>query len=158
MPYLYFDTSALVKHYVREPGSVWVSSLIDDRTNVIFASDLAIAEVSAAFAILNRTSRITRHVLHQALTHFYQDATRRYQLVAATRAIAFRAAELAQQYPLKGYDAVHLASGLSQDQFLRRHSEVITFVSGDAQTLTAARAEGLIIDSPFDHIHLDGHP
>ncbi len=155
MPFFYFDASVLVKRYVREPGSSWTASVVDDRANIIFASDVALAEVSAAFAILQRTNQLTPRVLRQALAHFYADAAHRYQLVTLTRTIAFQAAELAQRYPLKGYDAVHLATALSQASFVNRYGEPLTFISGDAQLLTAARAAGLVVENPFDHAELD---
>lgn len=155
MPYWYFDTSALVKHYVREPGSMWVSALVNDHSQIIFTSDVAIAETSAAFAILNRTGQLPRPVLRQALANFYQDTSRRYQLATLTRVLAFHAAQLAQQYPLKGYDAIHLATALAQADFLRAYGVSLQFVAGDAQLLKAAQAEGLAVENPFDHIALD---
>jgi hypothetical protein len=155
MPFLYFDTSALVKYYVHESGSTWVSSLIDDATNLIFTNDVAIAEVSAALAILKRTNRITTRTQRIALAQFYEDISRRYYLLNLTRAIAFNAAELAQRYPLKGYDAVHLATALTQSVFLKSDNAAVTLIGGDAQMLAAARAEGLPTESPFDHIDLD---
>ena len=96
MSYWYFDTSALVKHYVRESGSVWISSLINDPSCVIFSSDIVIAETSAAFASLNRTEQIPRSVLRRALANFYQDTSLRFHLAALTRSLAFRAADLAR--------------------------------------------------------------
>lgn len=155
MPFLYFDTSALVKHYVRESGSAWVSSLLDDSANLIFTNDIAIAEVSAALAILKRTNRITDRTQRIALAKFYEDVAERYNLVNLTRTLAFSAAELAQRYPLKGYDAVHLATALAQSVFLKYYDAGVTLIGGDAQMLAAARAEGLPVESPFDHTNLD---
>ncbi len=155
MPYWYFDTSALVKHYVREPGSIWITTLVSDQSQVIFSSDVAIAETSAAFAILSRTGQLPRPVLRRALANFYQDTSLRYQLAALTRALAFRAAQPAQQYPLKGYDAIHLSTALAQVEFLQAYNVSLIFVAGDAQLLKAAQAEGLAVEDPFNHIDLD---
>lgn len=60
MTVYFFDTSAVVKYYVTEPGSRWVWDLVDSDAP-IFLVQITIAEVSAALGILQRTRRINRH-------------------------------------------------------------------------------------------------
>ena len=83
MALYYLDASALVKHYILEPGSTWVRKLVN---------------------------------------------------------------------PLKAYDAVQLAVALRHSRALARHQLSLTFVTGDDALLTAARAESLLTDNPFDHV------
>ena len=58
MNLFYLDASALVKRYVREPGSTWVRTLVDDPANVILTSAISLVEVSAAIAICVRTGKL----------------------------------------------------------------------------------------------------
>ncbi len=46
----YFDSSALVKRYFLENGSVWVQQRGANPTRVIITADLSRVEVAAAFA------------------------------------------------------------------------------------------------------------
>jgi len=51
MPAMYFDTSALVKRYVSEVGSLWVRvTLAQSSRNVVYTSALAQPEVLSASA------------------------------------------------------------------------------------------------------------
>ena len=58
MNLFYLDASALVKRYVREPGSTWIRTLIDDPATVILISAISLVEVSAAIAICVRTGKL----------------------------------------------------------------------------------------------------
>ena len=57
MSLFYLDASALVKRYMREPGSTWVRTLVDDPANVILTSAISLVEVSA-IAICVRTGKL----------------------------------------------------------------------------------------------------
>jgi predicted nucleic acid-binding protein len=62
------------------------------------------------------------------------------------------AAHLTQRHPLKAYDAVQLAVALRQQRAMAAYHLPLTFVSGDERLLEAARAEGLSVENPFDHV------
>lgn len=81
-----------------------------------------------------------------------------YQLWQVTQPLIEQAAELTQRHPLKGYDAVQVASGLQVAQHIAAQKATLTFVSGDKQALDAATAEGLPVENPFDHIDLNSPP
>lgn len=154
----YFDASALVKYYILEPGSTWVRSIINaidaqstQPENIIFVADISVAEVAAAFAILQRTQRIRRSVREGAFGQLIYDVTRRYQLIGADRHDFFVAASLTQSHPLKAYDAVQLAVALRHATNLTPFHIPLIFVSGDRTLLTAAQVEQLPTDNPFDH-------
>jgi predicted nucleic acid-binding protein len=75
-----------------------------------------------------------------------------YEIVEVTAVIAERAMLLARRYPLRGYDAVHLAAALeSNDAYQRRSGLRVTLVSADQDQLQAAAAEGMLVDDPNDH-------
>ena len=50
----YFDSSAVVKRYVLEPGSVWIRRLWNDHAGEIHISWLTVPETAAAFAVCRR--------------------------------------------------------------------------------------------------------
>ena len=160
MSIYYLDASAVVKYYILEPGSEWVRELVDARDaydgsplNVVFISDPSIAECAAAFAVLHRVERITRRTrdgAYQAYTKHV--ASGLYGILTVTTADFRSAALLTQYHPLKAYDAVQLAVALRQNRALATVRQSLIFVSGDKTLLAAAKAEGLDIDNPFDHV------
>ncbi|WP_423224853.1 type II toxin-antitoxin system VapC family toxin [Candidatus Amarolinea aalborgensis] len=160
MSICYLDASALVKYYILEPGSTWVRSLIDVRDprddfprNIVFISDASIAECAAAFAVLHRVNRITRRSRDGAYQAFIKNvANGLYNMAPVTTADFHRAAHLCQTRPLKAYDAVQLAVALRQGRSLAVIRQSLMFISGDKTLLTAAQAEGLAVENPFDHI------
>ena len=156
MNLFYLDASALVKRYVREPGSTWVRTLIDDPANVILISAISLVEVSAAIAICVRTGKLRPRQGGMAYEEFSDEVDRGiYQLWQVTQPLIEQAAELTQRHPLKGYDAVQVASGLQVAQHIAAQKVTLTFVSGDKQALDAATAEGLPVENPFDHTNLN---
>jgi len=157
MGFFYWDSSVVVKRYVDEPGSVWVRLLTADPKNIFLTSEMTIVEVSAAIAISIRVGKLTRRQGQHAYRDFANDVeTGAYQLLAVTRSLIDRAALLPRAYPLKGYDAVHLATGLEAARNLADQEIVLVLVSGDDQMLHAAEAEGLMTDNPFLHLGMDG--
>lgn len=157
MGFFYWDSSVVVKRYADEPGSAWVRMLAAAPENVLLTSEMTIVEVSAAIAISVRMGKLTKRQGQQAYRNFADDVdTGAYQLLGVTRLIIDRAALLAQAHSLKGYDAVHLATGLEVARNLADQEITLVFVSGDAQMLHAAEAEGLTTDNPFLHMDMDG--
>jgi predicted nucleic acid-binding protein len=153
----YLEPSALVKYYVTEPGSTWVRQLVDDEDNVLVSAEITITEVSAALAVVARVGRITRRQRDELWGRFRRDLLTRYEFLPTHRGIINRAAELCQGHPLRGFDAIHLASGFQLQEMMAQGDEetTITFVTGDDALVGAAQAEGLIVDNPFWHTDLD---
>ena len=157
MGLFYWDSSAVVKRYLDEEGSAWVRMLAAAQENMLLTSEMTIVEVSAAIAISVRMGKLTKRQGQQAYRNFADDVgTGAYQLLGVTRLIIDRAALLAQAHPLKGYDAMHLATGLNAAHNLADRGISLVFVSGDDQMLRAAEAEGLTTDNPFLHVVMDG--
>jgi predicted nucleic acid-binding protein len=156
MGFFYLDSSVVVKHYVDEPGSAWSRLLIAEPENTVILSEIAIVEVSAALAISVRTGKLRKALGRAAYEAFHSDITDGlYQLLAVERSEIDEAADLAQVHPLKGYDALHVATGLQAARDLAAQDIPLVFVSGDNQMLRAAEAEGLMTDNPFWHVDMD---
>ena len=153
MTLYYFDSSALVKIYVREPGSAWLRQLVArEPLSPIIMVDLAVTEVAAALSVLHRTNRIGRALWDRAFDQFMTDINSRFDLARTELKDFFEAAELTRQYPLKAYDALQLTAALRRQRGLATFATRLTFISGDGTLLSAARAEGLTTDNPFDRV------
>src|SRR4051812_19155653 len=120
MAVFYFDTSALVKRYVREPGSTWVRQICEPRdqetnmpTNLLMIGSITVVEVAAALSILERRKLFPSKIIERAYRKFFVDFRNEYQVSEVTPDLMTRAAELARRYPLKAYDAVQLALALA---------------------------------------------
>lgn len=152
----YFDTSAVVKYYVTEPGSTWVRQLIEEQypqngqaQHVILISEITRVEVAAGLAIIERVGRIRRTEREREYRRFISQLVQRYTVIPVTTETLETAARLTQPYPLKAYDAVQLATALHVRQALA--DQLLTFVCGDRSLLAAAQSEQLTVENPFEH-------
>ncbi|MFI5177153.1 MAG: type II toxin-antitoxin system VapC family toxin [Vicinamibacterales bacterium] len=105
---LYLDTSSLVKLYVAETGSDAVRALLD-RATVVATSSVAYAEARAAFARLRRDRRLSA-AAHADLKRHLDADWPAYLTIDAGDALCRSAGELTEQYRLRGFDSIHLAS------------------------------------------------
>ena len=113
MTIVYFDASALVKLTVDEPGSE-IAAQLWDGADAVVTTTISFAEVRAALAAAERDQRLSpseHRTGKDEWDHYWQDL----RTVAVTTAIAEHAGKLAEQYALRGYDAVHLACALALD-------------------------------------------
>jgi uncharacterized protein len=149
MSTLFLDSSVIVKIYYTEEGSAWIRRMVNDKANICLISLIAVAEVAAAFAQIQRETSLGRKRMNEMYERFRADLR---QGVFLGRVLDL-AANLALQHILKGYDAVQLASGILLRNILA-DAEII-FVSNDQQMLRAARAEGLVTEDPEDHTDED---
>jgi predicted nucleic acid-binding protein len=151
----YFDTSALVKLYVPETGSFWVDQIFQTRdigggfTHQISCCKIGIVEVAAAAARREREGKLTAENRKHLFAVFLNDTGQRIKMIAVTDEIIRLAADLTQRAPLRGYDAVHLASALTLNDYLAqaRIPELI-FISADQLLLDIAEIEGLKVENP----------
>lgn len=136
----YFDTSAVVPLLVREPTTDHCTRLWDDATRIVSAR-LVYPEGCAALARAVRMGRLTLAQM-TAATAELDDLIEQVDFIETTAELAHRAGRLAQQHGLRGYDAVHLAAGVSIAD------DDVVFVTVDADLADAARATGLATAVP----------
>jgi predicted nucleic acid-binding protein len=149
----FLDTSALVKRYVAETGTDWITGLTDlPAANICWKSSITPIELLAALYLRVRTGNLTLAEAGGAEQKFRQELTTHFQVIALLPAVINRAMELVRIHPLRAYDAVQLATALylnSQHTSLGLSS--IVMISADHHLNQAAVAEGLIIDNPNQH-------
>lgn len=135
---LYLDTSALVKRYVAEPGSLQVEALIAE-AEAIGTVVVSRVEVAAALAKATRIGAVTRETAAKAL-RLFNDQWETLLRLQVGEPLAARAAALAWEHGLRGYDAVQLAAALLWRESL---GETIFMATYDRDLWRAARASGL---------------
>jgi len=106
----YFDSSALVKGYVRESGSEWVTGVLASSLNhEIFVSRITPVEIVSAISRRARDGSIKRDEARDASAAFRADLPTLYQIVELTDNVIVRAMGLSEDHALRAYDAVQLA-------------------------------------------------
>jgi predicted nucleic acid-binding protein len=134
----YLDTSALVKRFVAETGSPVVHALVI-RHGPVATAKIAYAEVHAGLARKRREGHLSERQ-YVSTCRLFETDWRAYVRVDLHDEVLVLARDLLRRHPLKGFDAIHLASALSLSTAL---SEEITFAAADTRLLDAARAERL---------------
>ena len=134
----YLDTSALIKRFVLERGSPLIQRIVT-RGGPVATAKIAYAEVYAGLMRKRRDGHLSPRQYTQVCRQFERD-WRAYVRVDLRDEVLQLARDLIQRHPLRGFDAIHLASALSLKRGL---GEDITFAAADQRLLTAAEAEHL---------------
>ena len=133
----YFDSSALVKRYVRELHSGRILALLDD--SIPATSRFSTVEIASAIARRCREGRLNDSYRHRFLRELDDDLESFY-LVEIVPEVVRTARELLQRNPLRAADALQLASSLVLQR--RVHGPVL-FVAFDQGLNAAASREGM---------------
>ncbi len=148
----YFDSSALVKRYFIEEGSVWVQNRCNELTRTIVFAEIGRVEIAAAFAGKLRGGFINQTEYQQAITDLAMDCQQQYFLILIKSSRIDEAVALTKRHKLRGYDAVHLACALHYNQVLLQNGiSSLVFVTADIELLQAAKAEGLTTENHNEH-------
>lgn len=154
---LYLDSSALVKHYLNESGTDSINERLQVETEnarPVFTSVLSFAEIHAIVA--RRTRERLLSVNEAAALHdrFDTDWVLGFTAIGLDTGVLIFIRDIVKMHPLKGADAVHLASALWLRDMTRvggkllQHGERIVFASSDRQLTTAAQKYHLEIFNP----------
>jgi predicted nucleic acid-binding protein len=133
----YFDSSALVKRYVREAGSDEVRDLLLASTPA--TARFSIIEIISALSRRCRDGDISAADRDAALAALKEDANRIF-LIELSPQVSELAGQMLTSYALRAEDAVQLASCL---HLRERTGARVRLVAYDSRLLEASRAEGL---------------
>ena len=154
----FFDTSAVVRLYAVEPGATLVRDLVRsaslDGTNTdVIVCDLARPETFAALRKIaagpdGARRGLSRAALRMMLPRVRHDFGEQesFFVVPASPCMAV-AADIAERHPIKGADAVHIASALAARDASPLPDRFV-FVSADVAQARVAEAEGLRVLRP----------
>ena len=138
MAWAYFDTSALFKRYVAEPGRREVLQLL--RRHECVTSALLSVEVRRALRRRIADGTLDTRRASEILKRFAADRAY-WTMVAVTGEVLASAEALAATYPVRTLDAIHVAS--AQLFQARMTTAELIFVSADARQSEAAFAVGI---------------
>jgi predicted nucleic acid-binding protein len=149
----FFDSSAIVKRYVREVGTAWVCSITEPAAgHRIYVTRIAGVEVVSALSRQGRSGNLSAAALATAMAQFRQDFAHQYHAVEITATLIARAMTLAETHALRGYDAVQCAAALEVHTSRRAFGmSTLTLVCADGALNAAATAEGLLVADPNEH-------
>jgi predicted nucleic acid-binding protein len=131
-----FDSSALAKRYVREPGTPRVLALCAQATEVV-VSILCVPEILSGLNRLRREKRLSSDGYLQAKKDLADDLAQA-TIVPVTPAVLSRTIELLEKAALRTLDAIHIA--------VATDSACDLFVSTDVRQCEAADVLGLKIE------------
>lgn len=134
--YAYFDTSALVKRYVSEAGSLAVRRLL--RSRRVVSSALLPVEMTSALRRRRDQAALSRRTLARLLRRLEADDAS-WRLVPVSEEILAAARSRVLQHAVGTLDAVHLVSA----EEIYREGLRLPFVTADARQAEAARVIGL---------------
>lgn len=137
---LYLDTSALVKRYFREPFSDEVVLRWKEATEIVISS-VAYAESLASFYRKKRESGLKEAVIRRIIEAFRLE-WKSFIRIEVNEELDSYLDRVIERYPLRGFDAIHLASAVLVREGL---PEELLFVCFDQVLARAARKEGFEI-------------
>ena len=149
----FFDSSALVKRFAQERGSLFVLSLLrPSAKNRLYTARITEVEVCAALARRQKANSINAGQAAKGLRRLRNDLPRRFMQIAINEDVIVEASRLAAAYALRGYDAIQLAASMkaNNERMVKGLSPLI-MVSADVELNDAAQAEGFNIENPNNH-------
>jgi len=129
----FFDSSALAKRYIDEPGSEGIESICL-KAEIIGVSILCMPEIISALCRLKRESVITNtqyNIAKQALFKDLEDA----MVCNITPSVIRQSIKILEENPLRAMDALHIGCALEWK------AEV--FISSDLKQISSAENAGL---------------
>ena len=134
---LYLDTSALVKRYFQEPYSDDVLSKWESATQIV-TSAVAYAETMATIHRKKREENLKDALIMKISNMFRQD-WKSFIRVKVNEQLNRYIDRVVKKYPLRGFDAIHLASAILIQE---RIPEKFLFACFDDRLVRAAKSEG----------------
>ncbi len=146
----FLDSSAIVKRYVNETGTVFVDGLAKVKDgNTVFIAQITEVEVASAFARRKKGKTLSEVDAAVSLESFKIDLADIYFTVDLTADLITSATDLATKYALRGFDAIQLATALSASyNVVGTGRDSLVFVSADSDLNAAAASEGLRVENP----------
>jgi predicted nucleic acid-binding protein len=149
----FFDSSATVKRYVQETGTSWVINLFrTSNQDSFYCARITLVEVISAFSRRLKSKSLSSNQTTRAKTRFRCIFHRKFFKIEIDGVLIVKAADLAEKYALRGYDAVQLAAAItSNNARISIGASGLIFVSADKELNNAATVEGLTVENPNDY-------
>ena len=156
---LYLDSSVLIKHYQKEEGSEALEQKLQterEHSRTIFTSVLTYAEIHAIIARREREKLLSANEANELHDRFDVDWTFELNPVELAVGVLGFVRTIVKAHPLRGTDAVQLASALWLRDAARlgagpgKYDEHVEFSSSNRQLCIAAQKFRLQIFNPLN--------
>jgi predicted nucleic acid-binding protein len=140
----YLDTSAVLKRYRTEKGTIVIDSLYQVVPRpVLVTSFFTCLEVESVAARMKRGKLLSDEAYGALLNSFGRDMQNDVQLLPVGTDIMMRAMHAAERYALRPGDCLHLMSAHKADV---DYAGTTVLVSSDKELLEAAKAQLEVLD------------
>jgi predicted nucleic acid-binding protein len=139
--WVYFDTSVLVKRYVREEGSRRARELL--RRHRLLSCAIAPLEALCAFSRRRAAGELSAHSFGAIMSRLRADRGH-WELVEVNASLLGRAEAVIAKAEVRTLDALHIASALAFQELLGLR---VPFVTADERQWDAAQQMGLQVMS-----------
>jgi predicted nucleic acid-binding protein len=113
---------------------------------------VTLVEVISALTRRVRSNSISQTSAGKSKSRFKRAFNGKFRHIEITKQLAEQAADLAEKYALRGYDAVQLAAAITaNDARISIGASALIFVSADNDLNNAATAEGLTVENPNNY-------
>src|SRR5687768_17238767 len=147
MSTFFCDSSAIIKRYVAETGSAWLTAATDPKSSRVYVARITFVEVISAITRREKGKYISAIDANNARLQFEQDYLSEFQKVEISESLINEAANLAKKYALRGYDAIQLAAALeTEKERLAVSLPSLILLSADTDLNAAAISEKLTVD------------
>jgi len=118
--------------------------------NTVYLGQIGAVEIAAALSKKVRTRELNQEEYEAALEAFLKNVQNEdFCMIPLSEQVIEEAVNLTRRYPLRGYDAVHLATAVAVNRILLESAlAALTFSSSDKILCEAARGEGLMVYDP----------
>ncbi len=154
---LYLDSSALIKRYQNEQGTETLNIRLREEAKgfrSVFTSVLTYGEIHAAFARRAREKLLSAEEAAAVQDEFDADWVLSIAPIELGTGVLVFVRDLVRGFPLRGADAIHLASALWLRDMARMGMKVdqytgpLVFLSSDKQLVKAAAKNHLEVFNP----------
>ncbi len=141
----FLDSSALVKRYVAERGTICVRVVTAPSAgHIILVAQIAPIETVSALMRRKRDGSLPNRTVQAARLLVDRHAAREYKMIYLTYEVSQTAENLLDKYPLRAADAIQLSAALEANtKLLVSGLQPLTFVCADMRLTSAAVSEGL---------------
>ncbi len=146
---IYFlDTSALLKRYLNEVGSVYLRRLFGPAATLFYQTFLTPLEATSALYRQHRARQLSAEELSLLLKSYAAHSHEEYLLVPYSESIMDSANRLIAHHPIRALDAIQLASVLWLRDHLPVSAPSLIFLSADDRLVAFALREHLQAENP----------
>ena len=142
MKFYFIDTSALVKRYHSEKGTIEIDKIFSEEDKAIVISSICITEMVSAMNRKKEEKIISKGDLDVALSRFFQDAIKEFLILELDDGHIKDSVALVLKHGLRTLDALQLAVAVG----LKETKPI--FVCADKKLVSVAEKEGLKAINP----------